>query len=128
VDVKPTPVVAPTDKNGLPYFSVWPQVIEALAKKNMMMASVLKQSDAYLKGDIVLIRSKHPQFADLLRQQKNRQVLKEAVTMVTGQTYRLGPYTEETAAPKEDPLLAFVKNVQGKVAVTDLDAAPKNNE
>jgi hypothetical protein len=81
-----------------------------------------------LKEDIILIRSQHPQFVDLLRQQQNRKVIKEAITAVTGQSYRLGPYTEETAAPKEDPLLAFVKNLQGKEGVTNLDAVPKNQE
>jgi DNA polymerase-3 subunit gamma/tau len=125
--VAPPPAV-PKEGNGLPYFTSWAAVIEQVAKKSMMMASVLKKSDAYLKEDIILIRSQHPQFVDLLRQQQNRKVIKEAITAVTGQSYRLGPYTEETAAPKEDPLLAFVKNLQGKEGVTNLDAVPKNQE
>lgn len=113
--------VQSSDREGLPYFTPWAQVIETLAAKNRLMASVLKGSDAYLKDDIVLIRSEHPQFADLLRQPQNRTAVRDAIEAVTGKTHRLGPYkTEQKAA--EDPLQAFVRKLQGKVEIHDLDA------
>ncbi len=105
----------------LPFFEPWPQVIAALAPKNMMMAATLKGSDAYLdENGIVLIRSKNLQFLDLIRQDKNRKDVRAAIQQVTGQAYRLGPYKEKVEE-STDPLQAFVANMQGKVEMNNID-------
>lgn len=125
----PTPrsaASAEPSANGLPYFAPWAQVIETLASKNRMMGSVLKGSDAFLKEDIVLIRSVNPQFVDLIRMPQNRAAVRDAIAAVTGRTYRLGPYKEEADAFQEDPLQAFVKGLRGQVTVNDLDEGPSD--
>ncbi len=127
---QPQPVEQPTEsapaaaaaENGLPYFTPWPQVIQTLETKSIMMAAVLMGSDAYLKDDIVLIKANNPQFIDLIRQPHNRTSVRDAIEAVTGKAYRLGPYKEEAFA-KEDPLQAFVQGLRGKLTVNDLDQA-----
>ena len=111
------------EQNGLPYFDAWLQVIGALGQNQRMMASVLKGSDAYLKEDIVLIKADNPQFVDLIRIPKNRDAVRDAIKAVTGKTYRLGPYKQESAAPKTDPMQAFLQGLQGKVPLHNLDEA-----
>ncbi len=119
---KEVPQPQPEKPSGdLPFFEPWPKVIEALAPKNMMMAATLKGSDAYLDSNgIVLIRSKNVQFLDLIRQQKNREDVRAAITQVTGQAYRLGPYKEKVEQ-STDPLQAFVANMQGKIEINNMD-------
>ncbi len=119
---KEAPKPQPEKPSGdLPFFEPWPQVISALAPKNMMMAATLKGSDAYLDSNgIVLIRSKNVQFLDLIRQQKNRDDVRAAIQQVTGQSYRLGPYKEKVEQ-STDPLQAFVANMQGKVEMNNID-------
>ncbi len=119
---KPQPQPEPQKGSGaLPFFEPWPQVIAALAPKNMMMAATLKGSDAFLdENGIVLIRSKNVQFLDLIRQDKNRKDVRAAIQQVTGQAYRLGPYKEKVEE-STDPLQAFVAGMQGKVEINNID-------
>ncbi|MBR4868122.1 MAG: DNA polymerase III subunit gamma/tau [Clostridia bacterium] len=126
----PAPVVAQsnTEPGGLPYFEPWLQVIGSLGVENRMMASVLKGSDAYLKGDIVLIKADNPQFIDLIRIPKNRDAVRDAIQTVTGKVYRLGPYKKEETAPKGDPMQAFLQGLQGKVTMHNLDEIAQKEE
>ncbi|MBR3844026.1 MAG: DNA polymerase III subunit gamma/tau [Clostridia bacterium] len=116
----PVPAPAPVAETGMAPFTPWPQVIEALAPVNRMMAATLKGSDAFLENGIVLIRSKNAQFVDLIRQANNRADVRDAIAKVTGQTYRLGPY-KEPVSEKTDPLQAFVANMQGKIEINNMD-------
>ena len=95
-----------------------------LGQTHLMMAAVLKGSDAYLQEDIVLIKANNPQFVDLIRLPQNRNAVRDAIASVTGKTYRLGPYKEPVAADKADPLQSFLQGLQGKVEVHDLDSDP----
>ena len=49
-------------------FSDWPDVVAALSRKNPLMASVLRGSNAYVQGDLLLIDSRNAQFLDLIRE------------------------------------------------------------
>ncbi len=120
-EVSQPATVSAVAENGLPYFAPWAQVIETLAQKHRMMASVLMGSEAFLQDDIVLIKANNPQFLDLIRMPQNRNAVRDAIVTVTGKTYRLGPYKEQANTPQQDPLQAFLQGLQGKVAVEDLD-------
>ncbi len=128
----PAPVAVadqqPADASGLPYFAPWAKVVERLGETHRMMAAALRGSDAYLQGDIVLIKAGNPQFVDLIRQPNNRDAVRDAIKTVTGQTYRLGPYKPKTAAEQTDPLQAFVQGLQGKVVMRDLDQPNQGGE
>ncbi len=111
----------PAQSSGeLPFFEPWPQVVAALCKENIMLGSTLKGSDAYLDNGIVLIRSKNVQFVDLIRKKENRDLVRNVIAKVTGQSYRLGPYKEKETQ-SVDPLQAFVANMQGKVDLNNMD-------
>ena len=65
--------------------SHWADILAALAKRNPLMASVLKGSSAYLNGDLLLIDSQNAQFRDLIKDgSKNRNDIREAAAEVTG--------------------------------------------
>ena len=108
----PAPSADPANPPGDILFSDWPDVIAALMKKNPLMASVLKGSTAYLRGDVLLIDSRNAQFLDLIREgTKNRRDIREAAMAVTGRQYRLGPYKKDEPAAQADPFAAFVSRL-----------------
>lgn len=89
--------------------SHWPDILAALAKRNPLMASVLKGSAAYLKGDLLLIDSQNAQFRDLIKDgSKNRNDIREAAAEVTGLKLRLGPYRRREKAAESDPFMEFL--------------------
>ena len=119
----PEPSADAANPPGDILFSDWPDVIAALMKKNPLMASVLKGSTAYLRGDVLLIDSRNAQFLDLIREgTKNRRDIREAAMTVTGRQYRLGPYKKDEPAAQADPFAAFVSrlsNTDAKVIKTE---------
>ena len=88
--------------------------LNELKKKNPMMFAVLKQSDAYIDGDVVLIKCSNPDFISLMREgTKNRTDIKNAIMSVTGKTYRLGPYKPEVQKEnRKEPFDVLVENLK----------------
>lgn len=104
-------------------FSDWPDVVAALSRKNPLMASVLRGSNAYVQGDLLLIDSRNAQFLDLIREgTRNRGDIREAALAVTGRQFRLGPYRKQEAQPEADPFATFLERLRGtdaKVSKTE---------
>lgn len=74
----------------------WPEVLEKLAGLNPPLKGALEDSSAYVSGDLCLIDAPNKMFLTLIRSSgfaKNS--LREALKLLTGQKYRLGPYNRE---------------------------------
>ncbi|OJU15175.1 MAG: DNA polymerase III, subunit gamma and tau [Clostridiales bacterium 43-6] len=97
-----------TGEKEITPFRQWPEVMSELSKRAKVIYSVLHGSDAYVKGNLLLIDSKNSQFRDLIKGDSNhREAIRKALLVVTGKEYRLGPYipTETTPKPaEEDPM------------------------
>ncbi len=101
-----------TDENT---FLQWNEILENL-KNNSSMKSLyisLKNSQAYISGDYVLIDSKNDLAFELLRQSKYRAEIRSIVKDITGKQYKLGPYKKSSTEPeKVDPLNELIKTAE----------------
>ena len=85
----------------------WAEVLSEILKTNPALWGILNNSEAYINGDYVLIKSENPTLSEFIKKDGNSKSVKEAIMRVTGKKYRLG-LTKSTApkaaAPKRDPL------------------------
>lgn len=86
----------PSKQDGEEYLP-WAEVLSELTKINMPLWGVLHDSEAYISGDFVLIKSSNPTLSAFIRTGSNSRDVKQAVFRVTGKKYRLG-----LSAPKGD--------------------------
>ncbi len=88
----------------------WPEVLEKLEKLNPPLRGALVNSTAYISGDLCLIHAPdetNQTFLSLIRNNSfAKNSLREALKLLTGQKYRLGPYSKEKyqIVDKLDPL------------------------
>lgn len=84
----------------------WQSVLDELFKTAPVMASVLTDSSAYVKGDYLLIKSDNTQFLDLMRSNSSvhRDSLRNAAERVLGKVYKIGPYKRPQKTVSNDPL------------------------
>ncbi len=92
----------------------WQDVITLIRRDCPLMAGVLENSDAYIKGDYLLIDAKNEQFRSLINSGNAlyKNSIRKAASNVLGTTYKLGPYTKTTATVESDPLTAFAENLK----------------
>ena len=97
-----TPSPAPDEETP---FAKWGEVLEALLTTCPPLYGVLAQSQAVLKGEMLLICTDNALFKELLAQDNNKTMLADAIRGVAGKTYRLGlRRTVTVQKAKEDPL------------------------
>ena len=106
------------DGDGAVRFSHWQEVLGRLLKTNPPLFAALKNSDAYEKGDLMLIDAKNEIFFKLIRENEfAKDSLRDAILAQTGKRYRLGPWrggAVKEAAPEsgEDPLAALLQTAK----------------
>ena len=71
-------------------FTQWGEVLENLLSACPPLYGVLAQSQAVLKGNLLLICTDNAMFKELLEQGSNKKMLMQAITQTTGTTYRVG--------------------------------------
>ena len=94
-------------------FTKWAEVMELVKAESNMLYNVLMGSVAYVKGNYLLIDAKNPLFAETLRNsEEHRDTIRSIVFKVSGEKYRLGPYSQKTAPKSEekDKLDEFISN------------------
>ncbi|MBR6607234.1 MAG: DNA polymerase III subunit gamma/tau [Oscillospiraceae bacterium] len=106
------------DSAGAVLFSQWQEVLGRLLKTNPPLFAALKNSDAYEKGDLMLIDAKNEIFFKLIRENDfAKDSLRNAILAQTGKRYRLGPWRggavkAPAEKPQEDPLLALMQTAK----------------
>lgn len=99
-------------KNAVP-MEDWQEVLETLRKYSITIATSFKNTRAYISGDYMLIDSQNELAFKLLKQQSQRERMREAVKEVTGRVYKLGPYKKlEKQNKQENPLDQFIKQAK----------------
>ncbi len=95
---------APAPDEEIP-FAKWGEVLESLLTSCPPLYGVLAQSQAVLKGEMLLICTENALFKELLAQDNNKTMLADAIRQVAGKTYRLGLRRTVTVQKNtEDPL------------------------
>ena len=103
-----------TPKTGDGEVLKWNEIIAVLTKSCPLIAAVLNDSKAYIKGEYLLIDAPNSQFKSLIKQAngKYKESIREAAQGVLGVTYKLGPYTKNTKAAENDPLTALAEKLK----------------
>lgn len=110
----PVEKTEPESSCGDTVFPYWKDVLEQIKTTCPPLAGVLAESNAYERGDMLLIDSANPMFRKLLgSNQLYRKRIKEAAAALSGKQFRLGPYEKKVTEKevKNDPLAAFAKKL-----------------
>jgi len=117
-------VITETSNNiqvGEKPFSAWPDVVAELSGYNRLIAAALKGSEAFIDGNLVLIKCDNKDFLEMINQKpQNKADIRKAILNVTGMTCRLGPYRPKEKATEEDPLSGFLSNMQSKGILNEI--------
>ena len=92
----------------------WGEVLSILKTSAPLIAGVLKDSKAYIKGQYLLIDAPNTQFRSLINSGNGmyKDSIRKAAQTVLGATYKLGPYTPSKVTAKEDPLTALADKLK----------------
>lgn len=100
----------------------WPEIINHLKKYSRAISAAFENTNAYVNGNYLLIESEIDMPFQLLRQQQQRENIRNAVLEVTGRTYKLGPYKKpEKTAENRDMLGDLInKAKENNISVTEI--------
>lgn len=102
-------------------FGAWPDVVAELSSYNRLIAAALKGTEAFIDGNLVLIKCENKEFLDMINQNPNNKAdIRKAILNVTGMTCRLGPYRPQNTEQKTDPLSGFLSNMQSKGILNEI--------
>ncbi|MBO5090459.1 MAG: DNA polymerase III subunit gamma/tau [Clostridia bacterium] len=110
----PTQIVEDSKPNDEGEVIKWNEVVAILTKTCPLIAGVLKDSRAYIKGEYLLIDAPNSQFKTLINQSNGiyKENIRTAAQRVLGATYKLGPYKKPTTAAESDPLAALADKLK----------------
>ncbi len=110
-----------TASSGEVPFGAWPDVVAELSSFNRLIASALRGTEAFIDGNLVLIKCENKDFLDMINQNPaNKADIRKAIQNVTGMTCRLGPYRPKKEEQKTDPLSDFLSNMQSKGILNEI--------
>lgn len=101
--------------NDLPqFFGSWPEVLLALKDISKPLSGILINSSAYVKDNVIYVKSKNAAFEQFLHIQTYYAALLDAVLKITGQKYRIEVYSpEESGEISADPLSRLIEKIDG---------------
>ena len=110
----PLPAAEPPKATTSGEVENWLDIIDILKTTCPLIAGVLGDSKAYIKGDYLLIDAKNSQFRTLIKQANGmyKDQIRKAAEQVLGATYKLGPYNAEKQIKAEDPLLSLADKLK----------------
>ncbi len=94
-------------------FDKWPEVLRELNTLDQPLVGFLQESNAYVRGEYLLIHSQNPVFEQFITISSHYNALNEAVLRITGRKYRLGIYKapQTEVKKKQDPLVDLAKKL-----------------
>ncbi len=92
----------------------WDEILTILKTTCPLIAGVLGDSKAYIKGEYLLIDAKNSQFRTLIKSANGmyKDHIRKAAEQVLGTTYKLGPYSAEKQSRAQDPLLSLADKLK----------------
>jgi DNA polymerase-3 subunit gamma/tau len=93
-------------------FGSWPEVLLALKDISKPLSGILVNSSAYVKDNVIYVKSQNAAFEQFLHLQTYSLALSEAVLKVTGQNYRIEVYNpDEGGEISENPLSRLIEKI-----------------
>ena len=101
-------------ENDISQVEMWGEIVNILKTTCPLIAGVLGDSKAYIKGDYLLIDAKNSQFRTLINGGNGtyKDSIRKAAEQVLGVTYKLGPYSAKKQAELKDPLLSLADKLK----------------
>ncbi len=93
-------------------FTDWDRVLQILSAQNPALCGVLRQSEAYIEGDVVYIDTNDFSFAVLKSSAENRQSLKAAVSQICARPMMIAQYKNNKPAPKSNAMAEILKRAE----------------
>ncbi len=92
----------------------WQEILSIVKRECPLFAGVLNDSEAYIKGDLLLIDAKNDQFRSMINGANGtyKNSIRKAAFEVLGKTYRLGPYQKPSVSEDDDPLNAIAEKLK----------------
>ncbi len=90
----------------------WNEVLRVLRQTGPLIAGVLNDSKAYIKGSFLLIDAPNSQFRDMVANSVYRDQIRNAAKQVLGVSYKLGPYRAQRETAAEDPLTVLAERLK----------------
>lgn len=119
--IKTAPTPAPTISTtepldnagayGIQPFELWGKVLEVLSKTNQSLCGTLRQSKAFIEGDVVYIDTNDFAFSLLKNSENNRTSLKNAVAEVSKMPLKIARYKEKRSAVSESAALSEIEKI-----------------
>lgn len=93
-------------QEGVMLVTNWGDILRRITVECPLIAGVLKDSSAYIKGDYLLIDAPNSQFRSLINSGNPlyKNSIRKAAQEVLGATYKLGPYNAPKVSEEKDPL------------------------
>lgn len=101
--------------SGISLVENWDEIIRLLRTESPLIAGVLNDSKAYIKGEFLLIDAPNSQFRSLINSPNGnyKDSIRKAAFKVLGVTYKLGPYQKaQSGAQESDPLKALEEKLK----------------
>ncbi|MCQ2449468.1 MAG: DNA polymerase III subunit gamma/tau [Clostridia bacterium] len=108
---KPAPLPQ-IDSDSVAPLENWDEVLRVLRQTGPLIAAVLNDSSAYIKGTYLLIDAPNSQFRDMVSNGMYRDQIRNAAKEVLGVSYKLGPYRAKKDVATEDPLTALAERLK----------------
>lgn len=102
----------PNNNSGDVPLGCWSDVVASLQATDIPLMGILTGSSAFVRNEHLLIKCDNPTFPQFIKLPLHASALREAVSKVTGQRYRLGIYkSNDAGAVKKDPLADLIKKI-----------------
>ena len=111
--IEETVEVKPIANNQEILVEKWDEIVTILKTTCPLIAGVLDNSKAFIKGEYLLIDATNSQFRTMIK--KNtiyKDAIRKAAEKVLGVTYKLGPYKKEVISQTDDPLVALANKLK----------------
>ena len=115
LETKPEPNVSKASPDGVTPVERWDEIILELRRDCPLIAAVLTDSRAFIKGQYLLIDAPNSQFKSMINNDnaQYKENIRKAALNVLGQTYKLGPYTKQKKqAEEKDPLADIAEKLK----------------
>ena len=105
--------IKPIANNQETLVQKWDEIVTILKTTCPLIAGVLDNSKAFIKGDYLLIDATNSQFRTMIKTNTTyKDAIRKAAEKVLGVTYKLGPYKKEDKLQSDDPLLALANKLK----------------
>lgn len=108
----PTTAPAPSASQEIRPVTQWADILETYRSVNPAVSGSLAESDAYIRGNTLLIVAKNAFFLTLLKNHDNARSLGETVKQVLGQEYKILAKCSAPAQTEQPPVQALLQRAK----------------